>query len=87
MPKLRAINTNRSRVTPVGVLQQGRVGKAPEAGALQPSHECIALNCGADLVSDDMPVPLCPKHLRLAYEYAQGLIEDRLIAAAVSTMT
>lgn len=70
----------------VARIQNGRIN-GPNAADHQgvPVHGCAAGRC-EEPVMDDAPVPLCAKHVRQTYEFAQGVIADQLLIAAARSI-
>ncbi len=67
----------------VARLQQGKlVPTNVEDRCGRPVVTCAAYNACDNPIMDDAPVPLCAKHVRQTYEFAQGVIADQLLIAA-----
>lgn len=85
MPKLRA-RTSHAAGTPLNVVQQGKTGRGSADRGMPKPTTCVAPLCDASEALPDMPVTLCPKHLRETYEVAQRLVDDRWLPAVVALM-
>lgn len=85
MPKLRSRHRSQG-VASVLSDYTGRRKGVSSNDRKPPITECAGSSQCTEAMVPDCPVPLCGKHLREAYQLAQGLIEDRLLIAAASSM-
>jgi hypothetical protein len=73
----------RNAVAPVAALQKDRLPRHPMDGAGGRTTDCGVPGCSGQ-ADPDSPAPLCGKHVREVWQYAQGVIADRLLIAATS---
>lgn len=83
MPQRRA--RSGSTGTSVSKLQSGRPRRTSYLDGGQQPVGCLAGSCSLPPM-EAAPVQLCGKHVREVWQYAQGVIENRLISAAASAI-
>ena len=71
--------------TAVSALQQGRLKRHPLDAPGGRTSECLVPSCDG-LPLSEAPVALCGKHTREVWQYAQGVIENNLLAAVLEVM-